>query len=240
MGDQWTPRVTARAELAELLAEAHWDRAEAVGLTAEDLATLGVEGRRAAEADRLQKEEIAAMSAERGARSALAGELFASEEALRDRLPAVIGDLNRAGDPLGGFLSRLSFARYRFRELTPSPPASGGEAQELRAVERVQRTDAISRFHGLAAFCGALLRPGREAIVARLAARGFSEDRLRALGAEAEAYVAAGRNRPKAAPSTAVEADAVAAQKRVWIDVRRMIRKAVKGDPALEAKYAEC
>jgi hypothetical protein len=46
--DQWTPRVTARAELAELLLGPHLARAEAAGLSPDELGRLSQHGRAAA------------------------------------------------------------------------------------------------------------------------------------------------------------------------------------------------
>jgi hypothetical protein len=65
--DQWTPRVTARAELAELLLGPHLARAEAAGLSAGELGRLRELGRTAIEANRLQQEQLAEAATKRAA-----------------------------------------------------------------------------------------------------------------------------------------------------------------------------
>lgn len=253
--DQWTPRTTARAELAEMLLGSHAARARAAGLIEADLETVILHGRKAEQADRLQKEQLAQLNAERTMRKELNQEVSAREDALRDRLPAIIGALSDSNDAdareLGLWLSNLSFARYRFREITPSPAARQAmddespcaptdAAAELRAVKRVERADLVTRMRGLEAFCAALLRPGREPIVKLLASRGFSTDDLRSLAEDARQLVEMGRNVSRAAEATSVEAEAARAQNIAWRRLRRMVRKAVQGVPELEKKWAEC
>jgi len=254
--DQWTPRTTARAELAEMLLGPHAARARAAGLVEADLEALRTHGRKAERADRLQREQLAQINAERTLRKELNQEIGAREDALRDRLPAVIGELSDASDPstreLGLWLGNLSFARYRFREITPSPAArqvveeetpcakADSTVEELRSVKRVERADTVTRMRGLEAFCEALLRPGREPIVKVLAQRGLSPDDLRTLADDARHLAELGRNVTRAAEATSIEAEAARAQNIVWRRIRRMLRKAVQGVPELEKKWAEC
>lgn len=251
MPDQWTPRVTARAELATLLKTKFPDRATGAGLTPADLDTLIDQGKVARDADVLQKEQLAEMGADRTARKVDAEQLFSREDELRDRLPAVIGDVTKAGrKDLADFLGNLSFARYRFRDLAPppAPPATSGEPPppappqdpDVAKVARVEREDIPTRLSGLAAFCVALARPGREPIVAALGARGLAADALTKLGDDAETLRKLGRNALRATEATATEAAAAGAQRAKWNEVRRMVRKAVRGEPTLETKYADC
>lgn len=255
---QWTPRVTARSELAETLRDKYPDRAEGAGLVRHDLDGISTHGRKAIQADRLQKEQLAQIDAERTLRKDVAQDVSAREDALRDRLPAVIGELTESSQAnereLGLWLGNLSFARYRFREIKPtitlppddaSEPCGEGEisdaaSQELRSVRRVERADVVTRMNGLEAFSEALLRPGREPIVKLLATRGLPPEDLRALADDARTLADMGRNVKRAAEATAVESEAAQAQLRIWQRVRRMMRKAVQGVPELEKKWAEC
>lgn len=252
---QWTPRVTARADMAEMLRTRYLDRARAAGIVNEDLDAVTTHGRKATQADRLQKEQLALIAAQRTMRKETTQEVGAREDALRDRLPAVIGELSDSSHAnereLGLWLTNVSFARYRFREVKPTvelpaedskQPCGADEAmtEELRAVRRVERGDMVTRMNGLEAFCDALLRTGREPIQKRLAMRGFSPDDLRALADDARQLAAMGRNVSRAAEATAIEAEAARAQLTVWQRIRRMVRKAVQGVPELEKKWAEC
>lgn len=252
----WTPRTTARAELAELLRDRYSERAKAAGLTLAELDAISRHGREAAHADEEQKKQLARVAAERGAQKDLKTDVFAREDALRDRLPAVVRELWAVDDrDSARWLSNLSFARYRFRELSPAassttdaPPAEAAapcdgdskEAQTLRAVQRVTRADVQTRARGLAAFCRALLEPDATPILKRLAERGLSPDDLRSLADDATRLAEMGRNELRAVEATAAEAEAVRAQLEVWRGARRMIRKAVQGVPELEKKWAEC
>jgi hypothetical protein len=98
----------------------------------------------------------------------------------------------------------------------------------------------MTRAAGVAAFCRALVKAGREPIVAVFAARGMPKEQLESIAAAAEALAQAGRNVMIAAEATKRETEAVAAQRRKWQQIRRMVRKAVTGIPELEKKYAEC
>lgn len=254
--DQWTPRTKARAELAEMLRDRYLARAEAVGLTKKDLDDISLHGRTAEKADETQKKELGLIAAERGAQKDLKESVFAREDALRDRLPMVIGELWDANErDAARWLSSVSYARYRFREIpqheaeavqaalteADTPCASDTrEAQVLRAVQRVPRADVPTRARGIAAFTEALLEPGFEAITKRLAERGFPPAELQALSEDARRLADMGRNVSRAAESTAIEAEAAKAQRLVWQRARRMLRKAVQGVPELEKKWAEC
>jgi hypothetical protein len=245
MAHQWSPRVTARAELATILKQEYADVARNAGLKVSDLDALIEQGEVARLADLEQKEQLAIVTTNRSERKDQAADVFNREEALRSRIPAVIAHLNSSGHrQLGGFLSALSFARFRFRELAPPPPdpnaPPAAEAEEVKLVARVAREDIPTRARGLAAFCRAVSKPGREPIVAELAERGVSADWLATLAADAEAIERAGRNVIKGVEATTRETDAVAAQSKTWQEVRRMIRTAVKGIAALESKFAAC
>lgn len=249
--DQWTTRTKARSELAEMLRDRYLDRALAAGMTKRDLDDISMHGRKAEKADEAQKKELALIVAERGAQKDLKESIFAREDALRDRLPVIIGELWDANDrDSARWLSSVSYARYRFREIrlaeapaNESADACEGDAKEaevLRAVQRVERADVPTRAKGLAAFCDALLEPSFGAIGKRLAERGLSPDDLRVLGKDARRLSDMGRNVSRAAEATAIEAEAARAQLTIWQRTRRMLRKAVQGVPELEKKWAEC
>lgn len=243
--DIWTPRVTARAELAETLTARFATRAGGAGVTTAELTAIAENGRTAEQADRLQKEQLAANATARATQKELTSALLVREEALRNRLPAVVADLKSAPATreLGDWLGRLSFARYRFHEIAssvPAAPADGAAAAELRAVERVERRDAATHLTGLEAFCRALLRDGREPAIENLASRGLPRDALESLATDARKIIDLGPNVPRPAEATATEAEAVRAQKAVWRSCRRMLRAAVHGVPELESLYARC
>lgn len=243
--DIWTPRVTARAELAETLAARFRARATDAGVLAEELEALAKHGRAAEQAERQQKEQLAANATARASQKELTQGVFAREDALRDRLPAVVASLkaSAATRDLGDWIGRLSFARYRFHEIAPAAaerPAEGAADAELRSVERVERRDATTQLNGLEAFCQALLRPGREPVVDKLAARGLPRAAIESLAADARKLIDLGPNVPRPAEATASETEAVRAQKAVWKSCRRMLRKAVHGVPELESVFARC
>lgn len=249
---QWTKRTTARAELAEALRDRHLDRAQAAGIAKAELDEISFQGRKAEEADRVQKKQMATIAAERGAQKDLKVDVFAREDELRDRLPAVIRELWGMGDRHHArWLSSLSYARYRFREIKPADVREAPEGTEpcatddketrvLRAVQRVVKADAPTRAAGLAAFCQALLDPEGEVILKRLAERDFPPEALRKLAEDAQTLANMGKNVLRAAEATAEEAEAARAQLEAWQSVRRMVRKAVQGEPELERKWAEC
>jgi hypothetical protein len=254
--DQFTPRVLARASLCASLRDRHLPTAIAAGLHEADLTAIADLGAAAAKADAEQQEQIASASVNRTERKDQKDALFAREDALRDRLPAVTGDLYAAGQSnLARWLERLTFARFRLRELAPAakapparaadpaaltPPTTPEDEEEVRRVTRVEREDVPTRAAGVAAFCRALVKPGREPIVAVFAARGMPKEQLESIAAAAEALAQAGRNVMVAAEATKRETEAVAAQRHKWQQIRRMVRKAVTGIPELEKKYAEC
>jgi FtsZ-binding cell division protein ZapB len=76
--------------------------------------------------------------------------------------------------------------------------------------------------------------------VSAFEARSVTRAEIESLASDAETVAETGRNVMQAAEATSREAAAVGAQRRKWQQVRRMVRKAVKGVPELEKKYAEC
>ena len=161
-------------------------------------------------ADAQQQEQLAAASAERSERKAMKEAVFEKEDALRNRLPAVIEDV---------------------RESTPTT-----EDEAIRRVTRVRREDIPTRATALAALCRALLKPGREPIITAFEARGMPAGEIESLAQQAEALAEAGRNVKVAVEATDREAEAVAKQKRKWGLIRRMVRSAVASVPDLEKK----
>lgn len=244
-GARYTQRVGARADLAEMIKRDHLTIAIEEGLTEGDLDTLIMHGRAARTADREQKEELQDGTDERSGRSLKAEEIFEREERLRNRLLATAAEVSKTDPRLGKWLSGISFARYRLRELsdTSAPSTEGAtpaEAAEIKKVERVEREDIPTRLEALSNFCTALLQPGREVIVERFAARGFTREMIESLGDDAEALAKQGKNRVRAAAATEREAAAARAQLECWMLVRRMVRATAARVPTLMAKYAEC
>lgn len=239
--DQYTTRVLARTEMAEMLKRPeHQAAATNAGLKVADLDALIVHGSAARDADRIQKEQLGQVAVERTGRKVDAEEMFEREEQLRDRLPAVVEDLREAGEGLlANWLRVVSFARFRFREMTP-PPGTPPSDPEVKKVERVEREDIPTRADKLVAFCKAVRAKGREPIVAQMDARGAGESFLDTLAADADALARAGRNVVRAAEATAAEDAAATAQRTKWSAVRRMVRKAARSNPALVSKFAEC
>ena len=247
---QYNPRIAARTALARLLRDQFMAQATAAGITQADLETIIDAGTNAALADAQQHEQIAVASAERSKRKAQKDAVFQKEDALRNRLPAVIEDVRVGGEPnLALWLEHLSFARYRFREFAPEEPTTPAapaeptpttEDEDIRRVTRVRREDVPTRARALSALCHALLKPGREPIITAFEARGMPAAEIESLAQQAEAVADAGRNLMPGVEATDREAEAVANQKRKWIQIRRMVRSAIVGVPDLEAKYAEC
>ncbi len=243
--DQWTPRVTARRLLAEAL-EKQPERVRKAGLLEKDLEVLIAEGRKAEEADAEQKEQLAQAYAALSNRSQAAKDLAAREGGLRDVITAVIDDLQEEHPRQAQWLSRLSFARFRIRDLAHKGDSGAetdtdAEAEEdIKKVQRVEKEDQITRARNLGRYCRALLRPTRKVIMDQLAKRGLGPDDLELIATDAEAFVESGRNVMVAAEATAREAIAAAAQKRKWKAIRRLARNAVQGDSGLEKKLAEC
>lgn len=257
---EWTERVGARTKLA-LMLKGKLPRAVAAGLVEEDLDEIIQQGKAAEEADQDQRAQLAQLQVSRRERSVNATTLKEDEDALRDRLLPVVGDLNRMGEAQQAlWLSTVSYKRYRVRELAPADPGGAAAAEEESgeadreddeatdapgAAEapkrvRVERLDAPSRFRGTAGFCRGLLAPERAVIVARLAARGFSRDKVESLGQDAKALADQGSNLLQAAEATARESKAVEAQQARWSECRRMIKKACIGDAELAVQFAKC
>lgn len=245
MTAQWTLRTDRRTALAEQLLNAP-DRMRAAGLLARDLQIIVDNGQAARAADREQKAQLAEVATTRAGRKAQAAAVREREDWLRARLPLVVDDLRTAGESaLADWLTLLSVKRYRYRELVRQAEATESAASEAtraeaQRVERIERTDLLSRLSGLVAFCEVILAPGREPVVAALAARGFDRAALEALSEEADALVQAGNNQLVAAEATEREARHAAAQTAQWAKCRRAIRTAVEGDPTLERLLAGC
>ena len=237
--NHYTLRVGARAELCATIKRDHLAEAVSIGLTAEDLTEITAQGETAREADRRQQTQLAGLEATRTGRKLTAAEIFEREEGLRNRLPAVVSSLEATLVEQARWLSALSFARYRIREL-PVPEAALAADPEIKRVERVEREDIPARLEALARFCTSMLEAGREPIVEALAARMLSRTELETLAADADALARQGRNLPAAAEATAREAAAVAAQRKRWGLVRKMIRSLCAGVPALTTKLGEC
>jgi hypothetical protein len=237
--------VTARRQIAELLLKDP-DLVKKSGLKAEDLLIIATEGRKAEEADAEQKEQLADRGVDRSGTSKKTKSLFERESELRDLIAAVVEDLKPEAPKQAEWLSRLSFARFRLRELAHprsregSDPISEEEAEEILSVQKVEVEDNTTRARNLGRYCNALLRRGREAIVEELAERDFSKEKLETLAADAVDIAEAGRNTIKAVEATQREAEAAGAQKHRWDAIRRLVRRAVKGNQELEKKFAEC
>lgn len=244
----WTPEVTARAQLAELLRTQYAERAREAGLLLDELEAIADHGRRAHDADNLQKEQLATDAAKRGSQKDLREDVYAREEAFRDRLRPIVGELLASPCAeerrLGVWLSHLSFARYRFREikkLRTEPLGAGGDVgEEATALRRVLREDMTTRMSGLAAFCEAILECGREPIVRRFDARGMSREAIEGLAEDARKLVRMGPNLKRPVPATMIEAEAVRSQRELWQRIRKLIRKAALGVPELERRWKSC
>lgn len=244
--DQWTTKVTARRQVGEGLLEQP-ERLRRAKLLAREVQVVVDEGRKAEIADAEQKEQLAEGDVARSARSSTTKTLLARETELRNVMAAVVDDMLDENQALADWLARLSFARFRIRELAsktrsgePKEGEPTPEDQEIREVERVKLENHGARALGLGRFCRAILKPGRELVVDKLAEREITRVELEQLAADAEAVSEAGRNIRRAAEATARESTAVAAQRRKWAAIRRLVAVAVRGDAALEAKFAEC
>jgi hypothetical protein len=243
---QFTPRVSARTNLARLILEKYVHVVPTVGLTKADLEVVVEHGELAAKADAEQQEQLAAAQVQRSIQKDLKNVVFSREDAMRNRLPAIIAGLAESSDPetkrLSFWLDRLSFARYRFRTLPSdsTEPATPAEQEEERKVKRVQREDISSRASALASFSRALTKPGREAIVTAFEARGLTRDDLNSLAVDADTVAEIGRNLLQAAEATQREADAVNAQKAKWIQIRRMVRALGEQVPEVRQRLCEC
>lgn len=233
----YTPRIGARAELAKALKK-HPTRIAEAGIKDDELDAVATAGDEAREADREQNVQLAESEVARKERSERDADLLRRGDALRDRLPAVIRSLERDGHSADAkLLAALSFARFRMREVGPIDPALA-EDERVKKLTRVAREDRVTRLDGLANLVATILT--RPAMVAELTSRGMDEAALEALRADADASARAGKNVQLAAAATERERAAVRTQTTLWSSLRRMIRKAVQGDPTLERLYAEC
>lgn len=233
----YSKRVHARGELAKRL-KGKLERAKAEGIVEEDLDAIAAAADDAREADREQKAQLAEDDADRSGRADATDDVLARGDKLRNRMPAVIQSLTEQGHVADArFATALSYARFRMRNLPPVDPELA-ENPDVKRVEAVEREDKLTLLSGLANLTKTLL--GRPTIVAELTRRGLDEAALTQLQADAEAGWAAGKNQRQAAEATRRESDACKRQKAKWDANRAMIRDAVKGDPELEALYAEC
>lgn len=255
--EQWTPRVSGRRQLSELLLKQP-DRVLNANLLPEDLEVVITEGRNAEEADAEQKEQLTDGTVDRKGRAEEAKKLFQREDDLRDVVVVVVDGIEKDHPKQAEWLSRLSFARFRIRELrdktgnvTPTTAEADSTAttestsdaegeEDIRQVGRVEQEDQITRSRNLGRYCRAILRPNRAVIVEQLALRNFGREVLERLATDAEKFTEGGRNLKQAVEATQREAKAAAAQKKKWNVIRRLVRKAVRGDSELEKKFAEC
>ncbi len=242
--DTYNDKVKGRTAIGEALQTTHRAVAAEVGLLDEDLDVIVTQGRTAAQADADQKMQQAEQSADISLKAADIADVLERETALRARVPAVVGDLERAGlARLALALRRVSYERFRVQELQPpsdAPPPTDEEAAELKRLARVPREDHATRLDGLARWIDAVRAPGREPIVEALARRGISADALAALGTDARTLSTQGRNVRQTLDATAREAAAVESQRTRWNAVRRLVRLAARRDPALAALLAAC
>lgn len=244
--DRYTKKVGARTEtVKELRKEKHADRIKKAGLLDPDLAPIQTHGEDAARYDRLQREQIAAQAADNkelfATRDRVAGEM----ENVRNRLPAIIGMLDdaEATRKLAAWLAGLSFSKLRLKVSTREVPEGEAEAPKTETVkEMVERRDWPSWAEANKNFIDAVTEPGREAIVDAFAERGMPRDRLVRISTDCARLTATlgGTGRNKAVEATALEADAVAAQKVAWNRCKRMIRQCVEGDADLEHLFNRC
>jgi hypothetical protein len=232
----YTKRIGARAQLAAAL-KLDLPRALAAGVREDELDIIAQRGEEARAADAAQTAERAEKDSAFSDRSASTGAVIERGDALRDRLPAAVASLERAGHAGDSkFLAAVSYARFRVRGLIIDPALANDP--DVKRLERTEREDKVSVLEGIANLTSALLT--RENIVTDLTARGLDRAALERLRDDANAEARAGKNILGAADATKRESDAVKAQKAVWNVTWRMIRKAVQGDEALEKLYAQC
>ncbi|MBN2563328.1 MAG: hypothetical protein JXQ75_20600, partial [Phycisphaerae bacterium] len=124
--DKWTPRVTARRELAELLKKQP-DRVAGANLLMEDMEVLIEEGRKAEEADAEQKEQLAEGMVDRAERKEMVASIFQREDVLRGVASAVVHDLKEERPRESMWLSFLSFARFRLRDIAKPKDKQGDQ-----------------------------------------------------------------------------------------------------------------
>lgn len=137
-----------------------------------------------------------------------------------------------------GARSNLRLVEERRHVVIDGADGALAEDERVKKLTRVAREDRTSRLDGLANLVATLLT--RPPMVAELTTRGLDEAALEALRADADASSRAGKNIQLAAAATERERTAVKTQTALWSSLRRMIRKAVQGDPALERLYAQC
>ena len=123
---------------------------------------------------------------------------------------------------------------------TPAAETEAEAEEEIRQVQWVKQEDQVTRSRNLGRYCRALLHPTRTVVVEALAKRNVTREKIESLATDAEAFTEAGRNLKEAVEATRREAQAVAAQKKKWNAVRRLVTTAVRGDSELEKKLAEC
>jgi ribosome-binding protein aMBF1 (putative translation factor) len=136
-------------------------------------------------------------------------------------------------------------ARYRIRTAAVKPVEPGaGDAKPAEAKpqrEFVQRFDRAARAEGTVQTVKSILEPAHAAVVDAFAKRGMSRDQLAQFAKVATDLVAdLGKSGMKASEFTRLEAEAVSAQKQRWDACKRMLRKAVAGNPELERLFAAC
>ncbi|MFO0674890.1 MAG: hypothetical protein U0235_35615, partial [Polyangiaceae bacterium] len=188
----WTPKVDARVRLARRLKD---KLPKKVKLT--DLDRLITHGEAAKKADEEQRAQLASASVDVNERSKAAAAVIENETEIRDTVPAVIADLETHGNHRDAlFLARLSFARFRVRELASTAADATGtaaDADAVKRVERVEREDYVTRASGLAAFIDAVLAPGREALAAAFAERELDAAQLGQMRTAAAELAALGK-----------------------------------------------
>jgi len=239
IADWYSPKVEARTLMGKALLGKGLDWLMSKRLLESDAQELVTQGEAAKQADIDQKVQLAEQAVTRTGRKVLAEDVTRGEGDLADVLPAIIGDLVRAGQHDEAlFLAKLSFARYRIVVVSVPVDPNAEPTEEMKKVERVQRSDLPTRARGLAALCSVILQ--RPPIVAALAARGFEEATLEKLGEDAEAIVVQGSNQMRRVEATEREAAAVLAQRTKWSEIRRLVKSAVQGDAELEEIFSRC
>jgi len=243
--DTYNGKVKARADIAEALqTPKHTALADGLGLSDEDLEVIKTQGRLAEKADADQRSQLADGDAGITIKAGDIEAVLEGEALVRAKLPAVVGDLERAGNKrLALVLKRLSYDRFRIREIkVPAEAAAPTEAEaaELKTLERVAREDHLSQLSGFAKWVDAVRAPGREPIIAAFETRKTSDEALAKLGADALALSKQGRNVRRAVEATEREQAAVEAQLGRWNASKRLIKLAARQDPDLKNLFADC
>lgn len=239
IADWYSSKVEARAQLGEALLAKGPEWLKSKQLLARDAQDLVTHGWAAKQADIDQKVELAEQAVSRSGRSVQADDVTRREGALADVLPAIIGDLVRAGHlDEALFLAKLSFARYRIVVVSTPVDPNAEPTEEMKKVQRVQKSDNATRARGLAALCSVLRQ--RPLILAALTERGTDDAALQTLEEDAEAIVVQGANRLRRVDATEREAAAALAQRATWSEIRRLAKVAVQGDAFLEEIFSRC